>query len=130
MDRTIRAAKTALGMKISEGKKALTLKAYELLAKKLFESGAKEDIGHHTFLTFDWTLMKRAENCVNAKINHIYFQDDCLVFEFAKSKGHQKGEEHVGPWHVYANPDKPWLCPVLALARYLLVYPEVLKGDV
>jgi hypothetical protein len=74
--------------------------------------------------------MKRAENCVNARINHIYFLHDALVFQFAKSKGHQKGENHVGPWHVYANPHKPWICPVLSLARYLLCYPDVLKGDV
>jgi hypothetical protein len=38
------------------------------------------------------------------------------------------GEKGRGPWHVYANPHKPWLCPVLALARYLLCYPEVLRG--
>ena len=47
--------------------------------------------------------MKRAENCVNCKVNHIYFKNDSLVFSFAKSKGHQKGEKHVGPWHVYVS---------------------------
>jgi len=73
--------------------------------------------------------MKRAENCVNCKINHITFRNDCLVFEFAKSKSNQRGENHVGPWHVYANPHQPWCCPVLSLARYLFSYPEVLKGD-
>ena len=26
---------------------------------------------------------------------HIYFQDDCVVFQFAKLKGHQQGEENV-----------------------------------
>jgi len=78
----------------------------------------------------DWTLMKRAENSVNCKINHITFQNDCLVFEFAKSKSNQRGENHVGPWHVYyANPHQPWCCPVLSLARYLFSYPDVLKGD-
>ena len=41
--------------------------------------------------------MKRVENCVNAKINHIYFEHDALVFRFAKSKGHQRGEKHIGP---------------------------------
>jgi hypothetical protein len=74
--------------------------------------------------------MKRAENCMNAKINNIYFQNDSLIFHFAKSKGHQTGEERVGPWHVYANPFKPHLCPVLALARYLFVYPNGLRGDI
>lgn len=73
--------------------------------------------------------MKRAENCVNAKINHIKFDDDCLVFSFAKSKGHQNGEEHVGPWHVYSNPLEPHICPVLALARYIFAFPEVLSSN-
>ena len=41
--------------------------------------------------------MKRAENCVDAKINHIRFENDCLVFEFAKSKSLPDGGDHVGP---------------------------------
>lgn len=127
MDRTIRAAKEKLGLKISEGKKALTFEAYSLMAKHLFMSDAKEDIFAHLFLVLDWCLMKRAENCVNAQINHISFGNDCLVFEFAKSKGHQTGEDHVGPWHLYANPHKPWICPKLALARYLLCNLDKLK---
>ena len=73
-------------------------------------------------------LDEEGRDCVNAKIKYITFRDDCLVFEFAKSKGNQKGKEHVGPWHVHANPEKPWLCPVVALARYLFCYPEILKG--
>ena len=63
--------------------------------------------------------MKRAENCVDCKITHITVKSDALTFQFAKSKGHQNGEEHVGPWHVYANPLEPHLCVVLSLARYL-----------
>ena len=68
--------------------------------------------------------MKRAENVVNAKLQHIFFKDDALCFEFAKSKGRQEGEEILGPWHLYANPSEPHICPVLALARYLFSYPE------
>ena len=41
--------------------------------------------------------MKRAENCVDCKITHITVKSDALTFQFAKSKGHQNGEEHVGP---------------------------------
>ena len=52
------------------------------------------------------------------------------MFQFAESKSHQTGESHVGPWHVYANPQKPWLCPVLSLARFLFCPPDVLQGDV
>ena len=49
-------------------------------------------ISAHLFLVLDWCVMKRAENCVNAKINHIHFHGDCLVFYFEKSRGDQKGE--------------------------------------
>lgn len=119
-----------MGLKIEEGKKPLSLEVYEFLAKEFYYSKKKEHIFGHLFFVLDWCLMKRAENCVNAQINHIYFENDSLVFQFAKSKGHRKGEKHVGPWHLYSNPYKPWLCPILALSRYLFCYPEVLRGDV
>ena len=73
--------------------------------------------------------MKRAENCVDCKITHITVKSDALTFQFAKSKGHQNGEEHVGPWHVYANPLEPHLCVVLSLARYLFTYPELFLNN-
>lgn len=116
--------KQSLGLQITEGKKALSIQAYELIAKYLFYSGTKENVFGNLFYVLDCCLMKRAENCVHMKLNHIYFTDDSLVFEFAKSKGYQKGESHVGPWHVYANPQKPWLCPVLSLSRYIICYPD------
>jgi hypothetical protein len=72
--------------------------------------------------------MKRAENCVDCKITHITFEGDSLVFQFAKSKSQQDGEEHIGPWHIYANPKEPFICPVLSLARYLFTFPNVLVG--
>ena len=73
--------------------------------------------------------MKRSENCVNMKVVHIRFHEDALVFEFAKSKGIQGGEDHVGPWHVYVNPLNLFICPLLALARYFLTFPEILKKN-
>ena len=39
-------------------------------------------------------FMKRADNCVSFKVNNITVEDDCLVFRFENSKGHQDGEEH------------------------------------
>ena len=121
--------KQDLGLTILEGKRPISSEAYELVCKHFFYSGKPEHVFAHLFNVLDWNLMKRAENCVNAKINHIYFRHDALVFDFAKSKGHQKGESHLGPWHIYANPRKPWMCPLLALSRYLFCYPEILKGD-
>ena len=72
----------------------------------------------HLFLILDWNLMIQSKNCVNMKVAHIRFHKDALVFEFAKSKGMHGGEDHVGPWHVYANPLNPFIFPLLALARY------------
>eukprot|EP00804_Cyclotella_cryptica_P001238 CCRYP_012739-RB/>CCRYP_012739-RB protein AED:0.12 eAED:0.12 QI:0/0.71/0.62/1/0.71/0.62/8/4111/127 len=109
MKRITQAAKQHLGLKLTEGKLPMPLKVYNNIAKKLFFSGEKEDVF--------W-----------AKINHISFRDDALVFEFAKTKGNQTGDE-FGPWHVYANPQAPWICPVLAFARYLFCYTDVLRGD-
>ena len=64
----------------------------------------------------------------NAQIEHIHFLHDGLEYEFAKSIVCQTGEKARGPWHVYANPHEPWLCPVLELARYVLCYQEFLCG--
>ena len=97
MDRTSNMNKQMLGIKKPEGKNPITLKAYELLAKTLVESGERRDIFAHLLLVLHWRLMKRAENCVNAKISHIHFHGEFPVSEFTKSKGHQKGEKNVGP---------------------------------
>mmetsp|Transcript_21038 Transcript_21038/g.25871 ORF Transcript_21038/g.25871 Transcript_21038/m.25871 type:complete len:633 (+) Transcript_21038:146-2044(+) len=123
-------AKQTLGLKISEGKEHMTFEVYSKIARILFESGQPEHIFAHLFFILDWNLMKRAENCNTCMISHIRFEEDCLVFQFAKSKGAQDGEDHLGPWHVYSNPLEPHICPVLALAKYIITYPSVLSGKV
>ena len=130
MDITVIAEKQMIGLKTPKGKNVISLKAYEFLANTLFERGEKRGIFAHILIVLDWCLMKRAENCVNTKINHILFHGNCLVFEFEKYKGHQKGEKHLVPLHVYANLSKMWLCPVLSLSRYLSCYLDALKDDV
>ena len=47
---------------------------------------------------------EKAENCDNAKINHIRFHGDFLDFELANFKVHKNREKHLVPWHVYVNP--------------------------
>lgn len=86
------AAKQTLGLKIVEGKDAMSVEAYELIAKHLFHSGKTEHIFTHTFHVLDWNLMKRAENVANAHISHVFWENDHLVFHFAKSKTHQDGK--------------------------------------
>ena len=35
----------------------------------------------------------------------------------------------MGPRHVNTNPLNPFICPLLALARYFLAFPETLKTN-
>jgi len=121
--------KQSLALKISEGKRAMTCNVYNFIAKLLFNSSSREHIFAHLFLVLDWSLMKRSESVVDCKIDHIWIERDSIVFQFAKSKGHQEGEEHVGPWHVYANPLNPVICPFLSMAIFLFTYPDVLASN-
>ena len=73
--------------------------------------------------------MKRAKNCVDCKISYITIKNDALVFQFAKSNGHQNGEEHVWPWHLFANPEQPHLYASLSLVRYPFTLPQLLKDE-
>jgi hypothetical protein len=43
------------------------------------------------FLTLEWNLMARSESIVTANFFHITWEDDSLVFRFAKSKSDQTG---------------------------------------
>ena len=41
----------------------------------------------------------------------------------------QGGDDHVGTWHVYANPLNPFIFSLLALSRYFLTFTETLKTN-
>ena len=34
----------------------------------------------HAFLTLEWNLLARSDNCFQMNINHIEWRDDCMVF--------------------------------------------------
>ena len=89
----------------------------------------EKNIFSHLFLMLDWNLTKRPEKFVDLKVRHIPFFNDALVFGFSKSKGHQTGEYHVGPWRFYANPLRPYLCPVIALAQCIVYLPQTIKRN-
>eukprot|EP00804_Cyclotella_cryptica_P028249 CCRYP_014599-RA/>CCRYP_014599-RA protein AED:0.50 eAED:0.33 QI:0/-1/0/1/-1/1/1/0/113 len=86
MKRSTQAAKQHLGLKLTEGKRPMPMDVYEKIGTRSFFSPEKEDVFCHLFFVLAWCLMKQAENCVGAKVNHISFREDALVFEFAKQK--------------------------------------------
>lgn len=46
-----------------------------------------------------------------------------------RSKGDQEDTLSTQPWHVYANLHAPYICPVLALPRYILANSPVTRGS-
>ena len=129
MKRKVAKDKIASGKPLDEGKRPMSFEAYHLMCEKLNESDHSEAIFAHCFLTLEWNLMARSDNCISMHVSHVEWRQDCLVFFFGKTKGDQAGEKAAEPWHVYSNPDDPVICPVLALAKYMFAYPDLVKEN-
>jgi hypothetical protein len=105
------------------GKRKMDFKVYEKICEQFLKEEGEEFLFARCFLTLEWNLMARSESIVTANFFHITWEDDSLVFRFAKSKTDQTGRNTNQVWHVYATPDKPATCPVLALATYVFSNP-------
>ena len=120
LKRTVTADRMERGEKLDEGKRPMSYDVYSAMCEIMMKSDDPECLFAHAFLTMEWNLMARADNCVGMNINHVKWQDDSLVFFFGKTKGNQGGENAERPWHVYSNLHHPHVCPVLALANTLI----------
>ena len=129
MKRTATQSKVDNGESLDEGKKPMSFEVYKEMCQLLMRGDGDDYLFAHTFLTLEWNLLARSDNCLSMHINHIEWREDCLVFFFAKSKGNQTGENSEHPWHVYSNPENPSICPVMALAKYLFSQPDILKNN-
>ena len=128
LKRTVAAEKGVSGRDLDEGKKGMSFEVYKRMCEILFKSDDDDYLFAHAFLTMEWNLLARSDNCFSMRTQHVEFKNDSLIFFFAKSKGNQLGEASEKPWHVYSNPRNPFLCPVLALARYVVSNPDILKN--
>lgn len=103
-------------MKMQEGKSPITFQGYNFVAKEAMKS--KNDHGlacfSHLFLILCWTLMARSVSVGTIMLNHLSWENDSLVVTTPKHKGDQEGN-HCYPKHVYANPDNPFICPILSM---------------
>ena len=129
MKRTVAKEKAESGTSLDEGKKSMSYEAYKKLCELLYEGEGDDYSFAHTFLTLEWNLLARSDNCLSMNVNHIQWANDALLFYFGKTKGDQLGDRAGDPWHVYANPKNPPLCPILALSNYLLSHPDLLNGN-
>ena len=128
LKRTVASSRAQSGRALDEGKKGMSYEVYKKMCEILFKSDNDDFLFAHTFLTMEWNLLACSNHCFTMCVKHIEFCNDSLLFFVAKSKGNQLGEATEKPWHVYSNPTNPFLCPVLALGRYVLSNPDILKN--
>ena len=57
----------------------------------------------------------------------MYNEKMIVYFSSLENKNKQPGDASDRPWHVYSNPNSPHLCPVLDLAKYILIHPDLLQ---
>ena len=48
--------------------------------------------------------MARSENVIYIHVDNLYFECDCLVFQFSKTKCDQKGKNSDQLWHIEGIP--------------------------
>jgi len=77
----------------------------------------------------EWSLVAIAANVTKSHVDHIQVRDDCIVMYFAHTKNDQEGINMSKPWHIYANPLEPSICPVTALGLNLFTIPQLPTGQ-
>jgi hypothetical protein len=95
---------------------------YTVICKELLMSG--KQFGHLA-MVLSWNLLARVGNVMAILLKHMDWHGDHLRVFFAHMKTDQEGNTSRYPRAVYANPLKPSVCPVLALALYFLTFPCV-----
>ena len=85
IQRTIVNDKITRGESLNEVKRPMSFSVYENMCKNLYEGDDDEYLFAHAFLTIEWNLMARDDNCVNMHVNHVQRQDDCFLLFFEKN---------------------------------------------
>jgi hypothetical protein len=103
-----------------EGKAPMLFTAYEWLANQAMRATTDISAARFAwpFLLFAWNLITRSVNVGGLMFDHISAIDDSLTVVMHVEKQDQKGKD-TAPKHIFANPVRPWLCCVLALAVYV-----------
>jgi hypothetical protein len=100
---------------MQEGKKEMPFEIYCALAKYWWSCG---DFFSLLYLVLTWNLGCRTNNTEGIKMAHIGWYCDSLQIMFGVTKTNQEGDRRESRL-IFANPDKPYICPVLILSIYL-----------
>lgn len=121
-------ARGETGGKLGEGKDPMSFELYRAICMWLIEDGCTESVFGHCFLTMTWNLMCRSKNTVKIRNEHIGWEGDAMTVQFAHSKTDQMGSTAGWKRHIYANPELPEVCPVLAFAKFRQTFPSADSG--
>ncbi len=113
--------------KQSKGKKPMEFGLYCALAKNMWASNKTVTAFNVIYMLLCWNLMARSANVTKICFEHFDWKDDAMTILFCTTKTDQGGDR-THPRHVYANPLKPEICPILALSVYLIL-GEFLPND-
>ena len=122
----VAAYKREFGASIDQGKRAVSFEVYKILCEELYNGKVDDHFFAHAFLTMEWNLMKRSNNCANIHVYHIQWRSDSFIYYFGTYKGNQTEDRANDPQRVYSNPNNPKNCPVLDLSKYLFSHPIIL----
>ncbi len=107
-------------MKNFEGKVAISFGLFvQLTTKSLFASELRSSASRfvHLFGILCWNMFARSNSVANLRTNHIVWDNDSMVIDMSKHKADQTGE-NTNPKHIFANPYKPEICPILAMGLH------------
>ncbi|KAH9112692.1 hypothetical protein AeMF1_013012 [Aphanomyces euteiches] len=104
-------------MPLHEGKEPIAVDGYRYLAQKALD-GERDKKGRrtvHLFLLLCWNLIARTATVGSLRYGHVTWEGDAMVIRYGRMKNDQEGN-NCTPHRVYANPENPFICPVLSMA--------------
>ena len=111
------------GRKQREGKHPLPFEVYsELMGLFIAHSSDERCMWGHAYSVLSWNMMCRCNNTGAVHSTRMGWVGDCLTIFFAVTKCDQEGEKPKNPFHIYANPTAPEVCPILALSLFLMYF--------
>ena len=108
---------------MSTGKLPMPFDLYVALAHTMlirFDPSHPQYLFAHPYMILTWNLMARSNNVASLLYTHVTVEADALVIRLPQQKNDQTGERASGPRHLYANPIRPSICPILSLGIYML----------
>jgi hypothetical protein len=79
------------------------------------------------FTILAWNLMARSDTVSRLHATFIDWEEDAMMIGVTATKRHYREEAEW--YHVFANPFRPNICPVLALAVHLACNPTIVSKN-